>query len=264
MHVTGRTKVYGLIGDPVIHARTPEVYNAEFVKRGIDITVVPIHIQAAELAAFIPAARSWQNLVGFGVTMPHKEPMVDLVDELTETAELCGTVNVVRRDSHGGLIGAQLDGPGFLWGLITMGFDPQGCTALLVGAGGTARAIAFSLASHGAKRIFLTNRTLSRAHNLAKEITRSFERCEVVVIAVPPAEDYDLIVNATSLGMEDGDALPVPMKLLGSGMTVADVVVNRPRTELLTAAETRGCRIHSGMSMLTAQIDATINFLNLQ
>ena len=123
MRITGKTQIYGLIGDPIECTRTPEVYNAGFAERGLDIAAMPLHIPRRGLPELVAAARGRQNLVGFGFTMPHKEAVTAHVDERIGPAVLCGAVNVVRRDSGGRLTGAQLDGPGFGWCLEKTGFS---------------------------------------------------------------------------------------------------------------------------------------------
>lgn len=262
MTTTGRTLTYGLIGDPIEHVKTPELYNEKLAERGIDVAVVPMHVRSDALGELVRLARGWQNLVGIGVTIPHKEAMTRHLDELTESARLCGATNVIRRNADGRLVGTQMDGPGFVWSLTGTGFDPAGHRALLVGAGGTARALAFELASADGCRLTITNRTREKAEKLATSVRDAYPACAVEV-ADNPTGEYDLIVNATSVGMKDADPLPVDPAVLNPGTIVADVVMSPPETALLREARRRGCTTHPGRLMLAAQFEATVRFLGL-
>ncbi|MHA1159112.1 MAG: shikimate dehydrogenase family protein [Alphaproteobacteria bacterium] len=244
------------------HVRVPELYNAKFQERGFNVAVVPVQIRNTELPHLIEMARAWRNLVGIGVTIPHKEIMVGLVDELTSTASLCGATNVVRRDEDGRLVGTQMDGPGFVLSLRKAGIEPANRRALIIGAGGTAKAIACELAAQGPATLTITNRTVARAEALAERVSTAFPNCHVDASSAASGE-FDLIVNATSLGMKDTDPLPVDPALLSSTVVVADVVMSPAETNLLREARRRGCQTHPGLLMLEAQFDATVDFLKL-
>lgn len=262
MSITGRTRTYALIGDPIAHAKTPELYNRKFAERGLDVTVIPVHVPPEGIRDLAVLARSWNNLVGIGVTIPHKEGMTEHVDELTDAARLCGATNVVRRAPDGTLTGTQMDGPGFVWSLRDSGIEVGGTRVLVAGAGGTAKAIAFELASSGAASVTISNRTASRAEALADSIRSAYPECAVEVDSAP-AGPFDLIVNATSLGMKESDPLPVNVNLLTADTVVADVIMSPPRTALLAEARARGCVTHGGLRMLEAQFEATVRFLGL-
>lgn len=263
MTISGRTLVYVLIGDPIGHARTPELYNAKFAERGIDAVVIPMHLPPDGLGDLPALARSWKNLAGIGVTIPHKEGMTSLVDELSDSARLCGATNVIRRAPDGRLVGTQMDGPGFVSSLKAAGFDPQGRRALLVGAGGTAKAIAFELAASGIQELTLTNRSVEKAEILAQRVREAYPACEVEATALPDG-DYELIINATSVGMKETDPLPLDMSLIKPSAVVADVIMSPPETALLREARERGCVVHPGHLMLEAQFEATVQFLGLE
>lgn len=262
MTITGRSLVYALVADPVEHVRTPELYNELFRRRGLDVVVVPVHVAPGELAEAVTFFRSWRNLVGVGVTIPHKESMPGLVDELTPEATRCAASNVVRRDDDGRLVGTQMDGPGFGWSLSGAGHEVAGGRVLIAGAGGTARAIAFELADRGVRHLHLTNRTIRRAQDLAEDVRQAFPALTVEADARPSGE-FDLIVNATSLGMREEDPLPIDRELLRPGTVVADVVMRPRETRLLSEAARRGCPTHHGIRMLEAQFEATVDFLRL-
>ncbi len=262
MTITGATSVYALVADPVSHVRAPEVLNAHFAANGIDVVVIPVHVPAQDLESVVTGLRHWRNLVGIGVTIPHKERMTQLVDELTAPARACGATNVVRRDASGRLVGTQLDGVGMGSSLEDAGVALAGATALLVGAGGTAKAIAHDLASRGVRDLVIENRTRHRAEALALSVAASWPAIAVQVGYEQPRK-YDVAINATSLGMHTGDSLPLRVELLSPNTVVADVVMSPPETPLLAAAQERGCRTHPGRLMLEAQVKATVDFLGL-
>src|SRR5690606_24811525 len=149
MTITGATRVYAHIGNPITHVRTPRLYNGLLDDLGIDVAVVPVEVAPEHLADMGPAFRGWRNLCGIGVTIPHKESMMELVDELTPMAKLCGATNVIRRDPDGRLVGGQFDGIGLTQSLLDAGHRLEGKRVLLSGGGGTARAVAFAFADSG-------------------------------------------------------------------------------------------------------------------
>jgi shikimate dehydrogenase len=261
MTITGATRIYAHIGYPIHHVRTPALYNGLLAERGIDVAVVPVEVAAEDLADMAPAFRAWRSLVGVGVTIPHKESMLHLVVELTPMAQLCGATNVIRRDPDGRLVGAQFDGIGLTQSLIDAGHRLAGARVLLAGAGGTARAVAFALADSAVAHLEIANRTVSKAESIVAEVREAFGSCDVMVHA--GAQEFDLVVNTTSLGMKPEDPLPVDPAVLRPGVVVADAVMAPPDTALLTLAERSGCIPHPGLLMLRAQFERTLDFLGL-
>ena len=144
--ISGHTRLFGILADPIHHVKTPQRMNEHFARLGFDGVCVPFHARPAELAQVVQGLRLLQNLGGFIVTMPHKTAILDLVDEATPVARKIGAANVVRRDADGRLTAHMLDGEGFVGGLIEAGVDPKGKSAYLAGAGGAANAIGFALA----------------------------------------------------------------------------------------------------------------------
>lgn len=263
MTITGTTSVYALLADPVRHVKTPEMLNARLAAAGIDTVVIPLHVSPKDLAGLVSELRSWQNLAGVGVTIPHKERMTELLDECTDAALRCGATNVVRRTEEGRLVGTQLDGAGLGRSLTESGVRVHGSRALLVGAGGTAKAIAYDLADRGLAELVISNRTMTRAEELTDRLAATFPDTGVTATALP-AGDFDLIVNASSLGMHSEGPLPVDRSLLSAVPVVADVVMDPPVTPLLAAAQGAGCPVHPGQLMLEAQFAATVGFLGLR
>ncbi|MGX9854554.1 shikimate dehydrogenase family protein [Limimaricola variabilis] len=253
--VTGRTRLYGILADPISHVKTPQVMHELFAEHGVDGVLVPFHVKPGGLAAVLDGLRSVENFGGFIATVPHKTAMLKLCDQLTEQARLVGAVNCVRREADGRMIGAMLDGIGFVEGLRKAKVDPAGLRIHLAGAGGAARAIAFALAGAGVSSIQVSNRTIARAEQLVDALKAAHPDLELAATADgAPARETDLVVNATSLGMQRDDPLPVEEGALHSSQIVADAIMQPPITPLLDAARRSGCRIQPGLPMLQSQI----------
>jgi shikimate dehydrogenase len=181
--ITVATRVYLHLAHPSAHARTPQVMNAEFARRGVDAVAVSADVPPGGLGGFARGLRGWRNLAGLSVTMPHKEALAAHVDELIGTAALIGAVNVVRRESDGRLVGANTDGAGFVIGLREAGHELSGRRVLLAGAGGAGRAVAFAVAGAGSAGLTIANRTVTRAERLARDIAASYPALAVAVAA---------------------------------------------------------------------------------
>lgn len=250
--ITGNTRLFGIVADPIAQVRTPEVMNAWFEREGRDAVLVPIHVGTDGLAAVFHAFRKMRNLDGFIVTVPHKIDALQLCDEVSESARAIGAVNTVRREPDGRLVGHMFDGLGFVAGLKAEGHDPAGRTVMLVGAGGAAGAIAHALAQAGVRRLAIANRTHSKAQDMAERVRHSVPGVEVVAAAADP-RGYDIVVNATSLGMKEDDALPLDVALLTPSTLVAEIIMKPEMTALLKAAQERGCPTHLGRHMLDHQ-----------
>jgi shikimate dehydrogenase len=233
--------------------KTPEVFNAYLRKQAADGVMVPIHVASDGLAAMLDGLRGVQNLGGLIVTVPHKSAIVALCDELTAEAAQIGAVNCIRRDPDGRMVGAILDGIGFVEGLLGAGINPQGMRAYVAGAGGAASAVAFALAAAGVSALTIGNRTEARARALCDRIAAAYPRLLFSTDASRIA-DQDLVMNATSLGMKDTDPLPLDVRQLHSGQIVAEAIMQPEITALLKAAAVAGCRIHPGLPMLQSQI----------
>ena len=261
--ITGKTGVWVHVAHPSVHVRATSTFNRAFRERGLDVVAVSSDVAPADLPALVRGLRGWRNLAGIGVTMPHKEPIAALCDEVVGLGKLVKSVNAIRREPDGRLIGANTDGSGFLAGLRQGGYDPAGRRTLLVGIGGAGRALAFSLADAGVTRLTLANRTAAKAHTVAAEVMAAFPRTTVQVGPADPS-GYELVVNATPLGMREGDPLPLDVSRLARETVVAEIIIVPERTRLLQEAERRGCRIHFGLPMLTCQVDEVIAFLRLE
>lgn len=250
--ISGATRLYVLLGNPLDKARSPEYYNTAFAARGIDAALVPMEVAPEGFDALVRALKTVRNLDGLIVTMPHKQAVLAHLDRLGEAARRVGAANVARREPDGRWFGDMYDGPGFVGGLRTRGIEPAGRRAYMVGCGGVARAIALALADAGVARLRLHDLDARRAAALVEALHAQYPRLACESGSADPAE-FDLVINATPLGMQPGDALPFDVARLTPSTVVADVTTKPEITPLLAAARKRGCAIATGRDMFEAQ-----------
>ncbi|NEH46158.1 shikimate dehydrogenase family protein [Rhizobium leguminosarum] len=251
--VTGKTRVFGILADPIYHVKTPQAMNAVFDSHGLDCVLVPFHVAPAALPVLVEGLRKMQNFGGFIATVPHKPSMLDLCDEVTDAARHIGAVNCVRREDDGRLVGTMLDGIGFVEAMRARGVDVVGTRVFLVGAGGAASAIAFALAEAGVNHITISNRSPLRAMELKERLSCVYPGLSLSVDA-QDIENHDLIVNGSTLGMRSSDAEPVDFHRIHAGHLVADAIMEPALTPLLAVAKSMGCQIFPGKPMLDSQI----------
>ena len=260
MEITGKSRIMFVLADPIGHVRASAVMNAYFRSIGKDVAVSPLHVPSADLAPVLTGIRCMRNVAGFGVTIPNKVAIIDLLDEVTPIARRIGAVNFVRRSSDGKLTGDNLDAPGFLAGLLKSGFDPVGKTAIQIGAGGAGRATAFTLAEAGLSDILIVNRDMAKAAALVQDIRAHIPQARIRAGQGRPA-DFDLIVNTTPLGMKPEDALPLEVDGIGPVNTVYDIIVNPAVTRLMEMAATQGASTIGGGIMLDEQMGLVARFI---
>lgn len=256
---SGRTRLLLVIADPVARIRALPVYNGLFASRGIDAAAVALEVPAAALATVAPALALCPNLAGLVVTLPHKQSLARLCHELSPTSRLVGAVNTVRI-AAGGLVGELFDGIGLVAAAREAGIGIKGKRVLLLGAGGSARAIGFALAAEGAAALTVANRSAAPAAKLAGDLRTRFPMPEIASGRID--DTADIVINATTLGMREGDALPLDPGRLRAGTAVIDIVIARP-TEFLGAARARGCTVLDGRPMLRHQLELQLDFLGL-
>ncbi len=259
MRITGNTSLIAHIGFPTHAFKAPMIYNPYFEQAGIDCVVAPMGCQADDFPVFLRAVFKLANTRGALITMPHKVGVVDLLDQASPAVRIAGSCNAVRRDDAGRLIGDMFDGEGFVRGLLRKGCEVQGASVLIVGAGGVGSAIAASIAAVGAVAIALFDRRAESADALAGRLRHHYPALVVTTGSNDPA-GFDIVVNATPLGMNDGDQLPVDMNRLSAGSFVGEVVMKSEMTAFLTIARQRGCRYQVGSDMLFEQIPAYLEF----
>ena len=251
-----RTKLFALIGDPVERSLSPAMHNAAFRALRLDCTYVALRVPRAMLADAVAGVRAI-GMAGLNVTHPHKVGVIGLLDELDESAEMMGAVNTVKNE-RGKLIGFNTDGRGATLALEREVGKLCGRRVLLLGAGGAARAIAFSLVQAGA-RLTIANRTASKAKRLAAAIDRrlgvkvSRVNLEKRVLA-DAVKRADIVINATTTGMfpNVNDTL-VTASMMHRGLIVNDIVYEPVQTKLLREAKKAGARTVNGLGMLVHQ-----------
>lgn len=261
--ITGSTRIYGIIGDPVAHSLSPLMHNRAFVDCGLDCCYIPFKVAAGDLPAAVAAVRAL-GMGGVNVTIPHKERVIACLDEIDRTAALIGAVNTVV-NRNGRLIGYNTDGAGWLALLKNdAGFDPGGRRAVLLGAGGAARAVAFVLAQSGIGSLAIFDLDGSRAARLAADLA-AFAGCAIEAgepvgeqgssVLAAALAGADLLINATPVGMFPNHEAkpPVDLRQLTGNTLVCDLVYNPPVTRLLREAAARGCRVLAGTGMLAYQ-----------
>jgi shikimate dehydrogenase len=257
--ISGKTTLIAHVGYPTFAFKAPLIYNPWFEKNSIDAVVVPMGVRADDYAEFFPHLFRMSNIRGALITMPHKVVTVGLVDELSPVAAVAGAANAVLVREDGTLVGDQFDGAGFVRGVLSKGFVLKGRRCLVVGNGGVGSPIAASLAQEGVSAIGLFDPYAAASASLAERIGQHYPEVEVSTGSQDPA-GYDLVVNATPLGMNDGDPLPMDVDRIGPDTFVADVVMKQTITPFLAAALAKGCQIQVGSDMLYEMIPAYLEF----
>ena len=260
LDITGKTRVFGCIADPIDHVRAPMVFNPIFEERGIDAVMVPVHVTPERLEDAVAGLKAQRNFGGMAVTVPHKLRLMELCDDVGRQGRLVGAVNAVRFDADRRMIGDNFDGAGFVAGMRAEGYEVTGRAVLQLGAGGAGRAIAFVLADAGVSRLVIHNRTRAKAEELAAAVSAAYPNVPVSVGESDPA-GCDIVVNTTSAGLHDGDPLPIDSALLRSDLLVAEIIMIPERTRLLESALEKGCKVHYGRHMLDHQIELIGEFL---
>lgn len=266
--VNGKTRVCGLFGCPVEHTFSPAMHNAAFESLELNWVYVPFRVKPDRLPDAVAAVRA-MDLAGVNITVPHKQAVVKFMDRLDPAARMLGAVNTVV-NSGGVLTGHNTDGEGFVRALgEDAGIKPADGPALILGAGGAARAVAIALALSGSPEVIIANRTAGRAGDLCDLIAGQF-RCASFVLnwpelPVPGSRLYDdwaevmsrvkLVVQATPMGMHPagGGIPPFPFELVNSGQVLVDLIYNPSRTGFMRQGEAAGARVFNGTGMLLHQ-----------
>lgn len=262
MIINGNTEVIAHIGFPTHAFKAPMIYNPWFEKAGVNVVVVPMGCKGSDYADFLRSVFKLSNIRGALITMPHKVPTTALVDTLSPTAAIAGACNAVRLGPQGQLQGDMFDGAGFVRGVLRKGLKLQGARALVVGSGGVGSAIAASLAAEGLSALAVFDVNADAADGLAARLRQHYPQLQVLTGSTDPV-GFDLVVNATPLGMNEGDAMPLDVTRLSPSTFVGEVVMKTETTAFLVAAMARGCQVQVGSDMLFEQIPAYLEFFGL-
>lgn len=257
MNMLGHTKVLGVLGHPITHSLSPVMHNAAIEALNIDYVYVPFHVLPEDLEQAVRGLRAL-SIAGVNVTIPHKEQIIEHLDEVGESAARIRSVNTVI-NCNGRLKGETTDGPGFLRSAEAAWGKFDGANVLILGAGGSAKAVAFALADAGC-RIVIANRTTQRGVALAQALTEVFGdgRSTAVPLLSEELPDQvrgaDVLVNTSSVGMHpDVDGIPLSPELLRRDLLVYDLIYNPAKTRLVREAEARGAHAVTGLKMLVYQ-----------
>ena len=255
--ISGQTRIVGVIGDPVQHSRSPQMHNAAIVERKLDYVYVPFHVRSGELREAIEGFKAL-NVLGVNVTIPHKQTVMSILDDVSHEATLIGAANTLIF-CDGRVSGDNTDAQGFLRAMTEEGIDiPVGGSAVVLGAGGAARAVVVALALSGLDLITIANRTEWKAIQFEKDLATI---SETEISAVDLASNQlnlairsaDLLVNTTSVGMQETDQLLIDPDSLNPGTIVYEIVYTPPETPLLRVAREKGCQTIGGIGMLVHQ-----------
>jgi shikimate dehydrogenase len=261
--ISGKTTLIAHLGYPTESFKASMIYNPYLDQAAIDAVVVPMGVRAGDYTAFLRPLFRLSNIHGALVTMPHKVATVALLDEVTPTVKIAGACNAIVKRADGSLLGDMFDGAGFVRGVLRNGRRLTGARALVVGAGGVGSAIAASLAAAGIAVIGLYDANAAAAEALGLRLVEHYPKLQVVTGSKDP-EGYDVVVNATPLGMKEGDPLPIDVARIVPGTFVGEVVMKQEFTPLLLAAKAKGCPVQVGTDMLFEMIPAYLEFFGFK
>lgn len=263
MTITGHTKLIAHLGYPTESFKAPMIYNPYFEKYSIDAVVVPMGCKPEDYPTFLKLVFKLSNIHGALVTMPHKVTSVGLLDEVMTTARVAGACNAIRLGPDGTLVGDMFDGEGFVRGVLRKGRVLAGARVLVVGSGGVGSAIVASFAKAGVAELALFDADPATMNSLAERLRNYYPNLKIGVGSKDPA-GFNVVVNATPLGMKEGDPLPMDVDRIAPSTFVGEVVMKQEITPFLAAARSRGCEIQIGTDMLFEQIPAYLEFFGFR
>ena len=260
--ISGYTTLIAHIGWPTGSFKAPMIFNPYFEKKGVDALVVPMGCKGEDYPRFFKSLFQLQNIIGALITMPHKVSTVAMLDEVSTAVQVCGACNAVRKEADGRLVGDMFDGEGFVRGLARKGRPVQGASALIIGSGGVGSAIAVAMADAGVGRLALYDTRPDATEQLSSRLQQFFPTLPINLGRNDPS-GFEIVVNATPMGMEPGDPLPIDVGRISPDTMVGEVVMKQEVTPFVLAARERGCMTQIGTDMLFEQIPAYLEFLRL-
>lgn len=257
--IDGNTRLIAHVGYPTSSFKAPMIYNPWFEAKGINAVVMPMGIKAEDYPSVIPSIFRLTNFHGALVTMPHKVTTVAMMDEVSVAARIAGACNAILLRPDGSLLGDMFDGEGFVRGVLRKGKQVTGASVLVVGSGGVGSAIAASFAGAGISRLCLFDVNAASCEALAGRLATHYPKLTLDIGSRDP-QGYDIVVNATPIGMNDGDPLPMDVDRIDPRALVGEVVMKQEFTPFLRAARDKGCTVQVGTDMLFEQIPAYLEF----
>jgi shikimate dehydrogenase len=265
--IKGSTELVGIVGSPIAQVKSPENFNRWFAEHQQNVAMLPIDLQSNALDAFVATLRGWGNLRGCVVTVPYKQLLAERLDSLSDRSAALRSVNVIRREPDGRLVGDIVDGEGFLNAARAHGFAPQGARALVIGTGGVGSAIAWSLCQAGISNLVIRDLNQAKVDALANLLRGAFPHTHIGNDSAS-LSDFGLVVNASPVGMgaSGNEPMPLPaplMETLTPGTLVADVVTSPVITPFLAFAQRHGCLVQTGPEMALAQMGNLGHFMGV-
>ena len=259
IRINGATRLYAIIGDPIAQVKSPELFSGRFADAGANAVMLPVHVLPDDFDRTIPALMRLGNLDGLIFTVPYKGRATQFAHRLGVTAARIGALNALRRERDGTWTGDMFDGAGFVRGAQHKGEVLRGRDVVLFGAGGAGSAIGCELAAAGIQSLSIIDPRKERAAELASTLRDAFPASRIEAVDTVP-RSFDMVVNASTVGMRDDDGLPGELGALAAGTLVGDVIVSPKPTPLIRHATRHGCRYVDGHDMIAGQADALMAF----
>ncbi len=259
IRINGATRLYVIVGDPVVQVKSPELYCELFAAARMNAVMIPMHVLPERFDPTMTALMEIENLDGIIVTVPYKGRAARFATRLGETASRVAALNALRREADGTWTGNMFDGVGFVRGAEQKGEVLRGRRVALFGAGGAGSAIACELATAGVASLTIIDPQTERAEALARTLHGSFPACRIETAAAV-SDDADMVVNASTVGMRESDGMPGEIGALHPGTLIGDVIVSEVATPIIRHAMRHGCRHVNGRDMLAGQSDALMAF----
>lgn len=259
---TGKTRVFFMVADPIDQVRTPEIFNKVLPLCGIDAVMVPLKVAPEHLVETVRALFRSETTAGMVLSIPHKTGAAELVDSRSKIAATANAVNAIRRNADGQLEGELFDGIGFVKSLERYNMPYAGKRILIIGAGGAGSAIATTLAASQPEHLAVYDPDMVKARQVTDAIQKHFEVSAAAAISNDPS-GFDLVINASPLGLKTDDPLPLPAHQLDPGARVCDILMKNQPTPLLQAAMKKGHAVQPGFDMLILQTPLFLDFFGL-
>ena len=263
MRGTGKADIFAMLAHPVGHAKSPGIFNEIFEKRGLDSLMVPLSCRPEDFETCWAGITAAENIRGVIISVPYKTTVFHKCSAAHDRAARVESANSVRRRADGSWYADNFDGVGFIDGLRAAGHAIAGRRVLQVGAGGAGASLAYCLAEAGAEQIRLADIDSNRARKLGERVTEAFPNCRIEVGDADPSGMH-MAVNATPVGMQAGDPLPLDVSRLTPDMTVVDIIMEPAETALLRMARKIGCRVQPGRPMMDFQVQAMSEFFDIE
>lgn len=259
INLNGRTRLYPLLGDPIIYARSPDWLSHRMAERGMNMISLPMQVPEGQLETVLAGLTATGNVDGLSLTMPHKVTGFQYCATVTETSRMLGVVAAIRRNKDGSWHGHTTDGDAFVKAQIDNGATIEGAKVLVLGAGGAGSAIVISMLEHGAAEVAVHDVDVARSEKIVGLLKEKWG--DKVHVGEADPTGFDVVSNATPMGMEDGDPLPLDTTRLSAEMFVGDVVAGHGETAWIKAAKEAGCKTADGDAMVVAVLDVMCDFL---